>query len=71
MILIMTKIDSYEYELLNAYCFGKSFLWNIFFGWRKTIDRGISGEWAYFKISRKKYQVLKSQAKIMNEKFNF
>ena len=23
-------------DILEAYCEGRSFLWNIFFGWRKT-----------------------------------
>ena len=28
--------DKVMYNILEAYCEGRSFLWNIFLGWRKT-----------------------------------
>ena len=53
MTLIMTPVESFEFELLEAYCLGKGKLWNMFFGWRKTVNKGINGEWAYYKLNRK------------------
>ena len=39
MTLIMTPVKSFEFELLEAYCLGKGKLWNMLFGWRKTVRR--------------------------------
>ena len=39
MTLIMTSVKSFEFELLEAYCLGKGKLWNMLFGWRKTVRR--------------------------------
>jgi hypothetical protein len=36
MISIKIPSNTSETELFNAYCLGKSNLWNMFFGWRKT-----------------------------------
>ena len=71
MTLIMTPVESFEFELLEAYCLGKSKLWNIFFGWRKTVNKGTNGEWAYYKLKRKDYKEIQLKAETMEEKYNF
>lgn len=71
MTLIMTPVESFEFELLEAYCLGKGKLWNMFFGWRKTVDKGINGEWAYYKLNRKDYKAIQLKAETMEEKNNF
>ena len=71
MTLIMTPVKSFEFELLETYCLGKSKLWNMFFGWRKTIDKGINGEWAYYKLNHKDYEAIQLKAETMEEKNNF
>ena len=71
MTLIMTPVESSEFELLEAYCLGKGKLWNMFFGWRKTVDKGVNGEWAYYKLNRKDYKAIQLKAETMEEKNNF
>ena len=71
MILIMIPIKSFEFELLETYCLGKNKLWNMFFGWRKTVNKGINGEWAYYKINRKYYKVIQLKVENMKRKYNF
>ena len=71
MILIMITIKSFEFELLETYCLGKNKLWNMFFGWRKTVNKGINGEWAYYKINRKDYKVIQLKVENMKRKYNF
>ena len=71
MTLIMTPVESFEFELLEAYCLGKGKLWNMFFGWRKTVNKGINGEWAYYKLNRKDYKEIQLKAENMEEKYNF
>ena len=71
MTLIMTPVESFEFELLEAYCLGKGKLWNMFFGWRKTVNKGINGEWAYYKLNRKDYKAIQLKAETMEEKYNF
>ena len=71
MALIMTPVESFEFELLEAYYLGKGKLWNIFFGWRKTVNKGINGEWAYYKLNRKDYKTIQLKAEIMEEKYIF
>ena len=71
MILIMIPIKSFEFELLETYYLGKNKLWNMFFGWRKTVNKGINGEWAYYKINRKDYKVIQLKVENMKRKYNF
>ena len=71
MTLIMTPAESFEFELLEAYCLGKGKLWNMFFGWRKTVNKGINGEWAYYKLNRKDYKAIQLKAETMEEKYIF
>ena len=71
MTLIMIPVESFEFELLEAYCLGKGKLWNMFFGWRKTVNKGINGEWAYYKLNHKDYKEIQLKAEIMEEKYNF
>ena len=71
MILIMIPIKSFEFELLETYCLGKNKLWNMFFGWRKTVNKGINGEWAYYKIICKDYKVIQLKVENMTRKYKF
>ena len=49
-------------ELFMLYCEGKSFLWKMFFGWRKTNKHG-----AYFKLTEKQYKRVIKTAEIILE----
>ena len=71
MTLIAIPVESFEFELLEAYCLGKGKLWNMFFGWRKTVNEGIIGEWAYYKLNCKDYKKIQLKAEIMEEKYDF
>ena len=71
MTLIMTPVESIEFEMLEAYCLGKGKLWNMFFGWRSTVNKGLNGEWAYYKIKRKDYKVIQKRAEEIEEKYEF
>ncbi len=46
-----------EQDILLAYCTGKSFLWNIYLGWRKT---NIKTNQMYFWIPTNKIEELTS-----------
>ena len=71
MILITVPVKSFEFELLEAYCLGKSWLWNEFFGWRKTVDKKLNGEWAYYKLRSKDYKIIEAQAEKMENEYDF
>ena len=47
-------VDKNEIQIYEGYCAGKSYLWNLFFGWRKTDKKNkmtyIIGNKAYNKI---------------------
>ncbi len=52
--------DKVDQNILLAYCEGHSFLWNMFFGWRKTIvDSKSKYTFMYFLIPSKNYEILK------------
>ena len=48
--------------LCFAYCEGKSFLWRMFFGWRKTESK-YDGQWCYFIMSKKAHKEIEDIAK--------
>lgn len=66
MITVKVNLNSIEFYLLEAYCCGKSTLWNWFFGWRKTIftDGDILINTAIYKISAKDWKQIKELAKM-------
>ena len=47
-VLAIAKTEP-ERALYDMYCSGRSYFWNIFFGWRKTRKVG-NEEWCYYKI---------------------
>ena len=51
-----------EMALLEMYCAGRSFLWNIFFGWRKTTVRG-NTTYYYYRVPRKIYNLCQENLK--------
>jgi hypothetical protein len=51
--------DDKQSCLLDMYCQGKSFLWCMFFGWRKTIVISDSEQVRYYKVPYKVYQMSK------------
>lgn len=65
MIEVRVKLDSIELYLLEAYCCGKGILWNLFFGWRKTIfmDGFTLINTAIYKISAKDWKRIKELAR--------
>ena len=52
--MIVVAYDSWEFHLLETYCLGKGTIWNMFFGWRKSVEKGINGTWCYYRIPNKK-----------------
>lgn len=60
--LVCAKTNSVLFHLLESYCLGKSRLWNMVFGWRKTIDKGINGEYAFYKINGLDFEILYKEA---------
>ena len=51
-----------ESMLLDMYCAGKSAIWNAFFGWRKTKERG-TNIWYYYRVPKKIYELSQIYAK--------
>ena len=41
---------------LEMYCKGKSKIWNLFFGWRKSIVVGVNDYRYYYKVPKKIYK---------------
>ena len=52
-------VDSIEYVITNTYCEAKSFLFNLFFGWRKTD----SNNYAHFKMFPKDWEKIDIEIK--------
>lgn len=50
-------------NILFAYCEGRGFWWNVFFGWRKTAFLAHNVEQMFFWIPTKKLEILYSLAK--------
>jgi hypothetical protein len=52
-----------ESMLLDMYCAGKSALWNMFFGWRKTKYVGSNrNPQYYYRVPRKAYELSQTYA---------
>lgn len=49
-------------HLCHLYCDAKGFIWNMFFGWRKTNRHG-----NYFLLTRKQYDRIMLSAKVLFE----
>lgn len=47
-------IDSIEYLITDTYIEGKSFLFNLFFGWKKTD----SNNYAFFRLRSKDWEII-------------
>ena len=72
MITVRVNLNSVEFYLLEAYCYGKSALWNLFFGWKKTIfmDGFTVVNTAIYKVSVKDWKRINELArdyKVENE----
>lgn len=63
---IVTK-DEVEQNILFAYCEGRSFLWNMYFGWRRGIAK--TNE-MFFWIPKRKINSLNDIIKLMKEKLD-
>ena len=62
MIEKNVKLDSIEYVGASAYCLGRSFLFNMFFGWRSTrmTDQGEISRFVLPKKAWKEIEILKT-----------
>ena len=47
-VLAIAKTEP-ERALYDMYCAGRSYFWNMFFGWRKTRKVG-NEEWCYYRV---------------------
>lgn len=65
MIKVSVNLNSIEMYLLEAYCYGKGILWNLFFGWRKTIftDGDTPINTVIYKISAKDWRLIRELAR--------
>ncbi len=54
MVKGMVFEDTIEYAIICAYCAGKGYWWNVFFGWRKTTKQGH----VYYILPRKAWKEL-------------
>lgn len=71
MCLTSTFEETIEHELLEAYCLGKSKLWNLFFGFRSASTTPTASVVCY-KLNEKDYQyILKRAKKIENHLDDF
>ncbi len=46
-----------ESDLLDMYCEGRSALWRMFFGWRKTKKITDSMSWYYYKVPKRIFEL--------------
>lgn len=60
MKLYMVNTEE-EFALLEMYCAGKSALWNLFFGWRKTVTVNNENRY-YYKIPKSAFERCESLA---------
>ena len=56
-------------DFLAMYCEGKTFLWNAFFGWRKTVYSKDGQEWSrsYYIVPERIYQMAKRSAEVWDD----
>lgn len=47
-VLAIAKTEP-EKALFDMYCSGRSYFWNLFFGWRRTRKIG-NEEWCYYRV---------------------
>jgi hypothetical protein len=62
MVIYRTN-DEMVIDLLLMYCEGKSFLWNMFFGWRETKTLSDGSQICMFKVPRNICQMAEKVAK--------
>ena len=62
MVIYKTN-DELVTDFLLMYCEGKSFLWNMFFGWRETKVLLDGTNYCTFKVPRKIWQKAEEVAK--------
>lgn len=60
MYKLYLENDESVQHLCLLYCDAKSFLWNMFFGWRKTNRHGM-----YFRFTEKQHKRIMFSAKIL------
>lgn len=60
MYKLYLENDADVQHLCLLYCDAKSFLWNMFFGWRKTNKHGM-----YFKFTKKQHDRIMLSAKTL------
>ena len=56
-------------DFLAMYCEGKTFLWNAFFGWRKTVYSKNGQKWlrSYYIVPERIYQMAKRSAEVWDD----
>lgn len=59
--------ESSEYYLCESYCLGKSWLWNLFFGWWKSKDCGANGTMCCYRIPQKAWKEIEKLAEEMKD----
>ena len=50
-------------DFVEMYCEGKSYLWNLFFGWRRSHFRNETWIYSIYRIPKKIYQMAIAMAK--------
>lgn len=54
-------------DFLEMYCEGKTFLWNVFFGWRETVYSKDGQERRYYIVPERIYQMAKRSAEVWDD----
>lgn len=54
-------------DFLEMYCEGKTFLWNAFFGWRKTVFSKDDQKCSYYIVPERIYQMAKRSAEVWDD----
>lgn len=62
-MVIYKSNDEMVTDFLLMYCEGRSFLWNLFFGWRETKVLSDGTNMCTFKVPRKIYKMAEKAAK--------
>lgn len=62
-MIIYTTNDKMVIDILLMYCEGKSYLWNMYFGWRETRILSDGSQICVFKVPRNICQLAENVAK--------
>lgn len=57
MYKLKMTTNEYQAHLLNMYCEGRSFIWNMFFGWRMSKKLNTDVPEYYYRVPKKIWEL--------------